>query len=267
MKPYRPGRVPKYVRDLAEQMLAGSEKPLARLITFVENGRFTSRDIVPSDDDLPRAWTLGITGPPGAGKSTIVAALVRELRTRGYSIGIVAVDPSSAISGGAVLGDRIRMHEHFLDSNVFIRSVATRGSHGGLSASILDIMRLMRAASKDVIIIETAGVGQSEVAIKGMVDTVVAVLTPEGGDSIQLMKAGLIEIADLVVVNKSDRSNAERFAMDVSGVLSIGRKNQWQVSVVNTQAINGTGMDRFYEELEKHRKFLGLQDEHLSRSS
>lgn len=201
---------------------------------------------------------MGITGPPGAGKSTLVAGLVREFRNKGFSVAIIAVDPSSSISGGAVLGDRIRMNDHFLDRKVFIRSIATRGSYGGLSGSIVNMIRLLKVSGKEIVIIETAGVGQNEVGIKGLVDTVVVVLTPEGGDSIQMMKAGLIEIADVVVVNKSDRLDADRFADDIVGILSISRNTEWQVPVVNTQAINGLGIGQLYQKLEEHRVFLGL---------
>ena len=248
-----------HIKELVKGMLSGNQNSLAQLISLVENNEWSAEEILDKDRaSLRKIWRLGITGPPGAGKSTLAAGLVREIRSKGLSVGIIAVDPSSAVTGGAVLGDRIRMEQHFLDREVFIRSVATRGSYGGLSKSIPNIIRLLEASGKDIIMIETAGVGQSEVAIKEIVDTVIVVLTPEGGDSIQFMKAGLIEIAHIVVVNKSDRVGAEIFASEIMGVLSMGRKTDWQVPVVNTQAIYGTGMEQLYQELERHRTFLGL---------
>jgi LAO/AO transport system kinase len=251
--------VPHHIRELVRGVLNGNQNSLAQLISLVENNEWSADNILDKDRiTLRKIWRSGITGPPGAGKSTLLTGLVKEIRGKGLSVGIIAVDPSSAVSGGAVLGDRIRMQQCFLDRKVFIRSVATRGSYGGLSKLIPDIIRLLEAFGKDIIMVETAGVGQSEVAIKGMVDTVIVVLTPEGGDSIQFMKAGLIEIADIVVVNKSDRVNADIFASEIMGVLSINRKTGWQVPVINTQAINGIGIESLYQEIEKHQKFLEM---------
>jgi len=197
------------------------------------------------------SYRLGITGPPGVGKSTLVNQLITLLRNDELSVGVLAVDPSSAISGGALLGDRIRMQQHCLDSGVFIRSMATRGSSGGLSRAASIAIRLLDAFGKDIIMIETTGAGQTEVDVKDIVNNVIVILSPECGDSIQLMKAGLLEIADMVVVNKADCGAADQLASEIQSVLSLRRNSEQQVQVITTQAINGTGVQKLYKAIKR----------------
>jgi len=208
------------------------------------------------------AYRIGITGPPGAGKSTLIDKLVSVIRSKGYSVGIIAVDPSSAVTGGAVLGDRIRMQQHYSDKGVFIRSMATRGSWGGLSKAVPQTINLLENIGKDVILIETVGVGQNEVGINELADIVVAVLVPGYGDSIQLMKAGLIEIADIIVVNKSDCEGAENLVSQIKAEIRFSPR-EVVPSIIMTQATANTGIDKLYEELEKHwRSIKSSQDSH-----
>ena len=199
--------------DLVERMLAGDQRALAQLMSHVERHSAEvpeiMRRIAPA---LGRGYCVGITGPPGAGKSTITDALTAHARQQGQTVGIIAVDPSSPFSGGAILGDRIRMQQHYLDAGVFIRSMATRGSHGGLPQAAQGVRKLLEAFGKDLILIETVGVGQTELDIVEAADTTVVLLVPESGDTIQTMKAGIMEIADLFVINKADRDGAERHA-------------------------------------------------------
>src|SRR5499427_9905062 len=197
--------------DLVDRMLAGDQRALAQLMSHVERHSAEvpeiMRRIAPS---LGRGYCVGITGPPGAGKSTVTDALTAQARQQGQTVGIIAVDPSSPFSGGAILGDRIRMQRHYLDAGVFIRSMATRGSHGGLSQAAQGVRKLLEAFGKDLILIETVGVGQTELDIVEAANTTVVLLVPESGDAIQTMKAGILEIADLFVINKADRDGADR---------------------------------------------------------
>jgi len=214
---------------------------------------------------LGRAYSIGVTGPPGGGKSTLVDQLTVLLRQRGLSVGIIAADPTSPFSGGALLGDRIRMQQHYLDPGVFIRSMATKGSHGGLARSVKDVMRLMDAAGKDVILVETVGVGQTELDIVQTTDTTLVLLVPEGGDAIQTLKAGLMEIADIFVVNKADREGADRLMQELRMMLELTHAgNGWEVPVVATQAHQGTGIEELYRTIEAHRRFLEASG-HLER--
>ncbi len=242
-------------------MLAGDRIGLARLITLVEN-RTTDTAAIMSRiyPSCGKAFTIGITGPPGGGKSTLTSALIEHLRARGQSVGVVAIDPSSPFSGGSVLGDRIRMQKHFLDEAVFIRSLSTRGSHGGLARSGRDVARLLDAFGKDVVIIETVGVGQTELDIMEVADTVVVVLVPEAGDTIQVMKAGLLEIADVFVVNKADREGATRMHTELEMMLMLKSnesESAWQVPVLLTQASVGEGTEEVLGACLEHRKHLG----------
>jgi len=244
-----------YIVGLVNGMVAGSEGCLSKLITLVEDDSPEVPEIMKMIyPHLGRAYCVGITGAPGVGKSTLADRLTAIARGKGLSVGIVAADPSSALHGGAVLGDRIRMQQHFLDNRVFIRSMATRGSQGGLPASISNITKLLDAFGKDIIIVETVGVGQTEMGIAKVADTVVLVLSPDAGDSIQFMKAGLIEIADVIVVNKADHGYAENLVDELKAVLLFSPSNAKHHTVVlPTQAINNVGIEELYKELENRR--------------
>ena len=241
---------------LTDSMLAGDRVALARLITLIENrGAGTAATMSQVYKKCGNAHTIGITGPPGAGKSTITSCMIEHLRERGKTVGVVAIDPSSPFSGGSVLGDRIRMQKHFLDEDVFIRSLSTRGSHGGLARSGRDVSRLFDAFGKDYVIIETVGVGQTELDIMEVADTVVVVLVPEAGDTVQVMKAGLLEIADVFVVNKADRDGALRMKTELEMMLHLKAAeagDPWQVPVLQTQASHGVGTVELLDACVQH---------------
>ena len=244
--------------ELADRLLAGEQRALSRVISMLERGDPAAAGVMRDiDSHTGRAYTLGITGPPGAGKSTIVDQLTRLLRGQDKRVGIVAVDPTSPFSGGALLGDRIRMQRHYLDSGVFIRSIATRGQTGGLPRIVKGITRALDAAGYDVVIVETVGVGQTELGIMGVADTVAVALIPEAGDSIQALKAGLMEIADLYVVNKADRAGADQMAASVTSMLHMSlTAPEWVPPVMLTAAHTGRGIEELWGKLEEHHDFL-----------
>jgi LAO/AO transport system kinase len=232
-------------------MFAGETDSLARLISLAENDSPDFPEIIEKlRPHLGRACCIGITGPPGGGKSTLVDRLVSIIRGKGLRVGVIAVDPSSPISGGAVLGDRIRMSQHCLDEGVFIRSMATRGSHGGLSKAVTNTVDLLDAFGEDIIIVETAGVGQTEISVRKIAKVLVLVLAPGFGDAIQVMKAGLIEVADIIVVNKADREGADRLLAELRDTLIPNRWGSGQL-ILATQAIDGVGIEELYQAIEK----------------
>ncbi len=244
--------------DMVGDMLAGNVLSLARLITKVErDGADVPQVMKQVYPHLGKAYCIGITGPPGAGKSTVVDRLTAVMRQRGFTVGIIAADPTSPFTGGAVLGDRIRMQQHYLDEGVFIRSMATRGSHGGLPRATGGVIKLMGAFGKDFILVESVGVGQTELDIMQNVDTVVVVLVPDSGDAIQTMKAGLFEIADIFALNKADRPGADKLVAELRTMVNLrSEESWWQVPVVATEAINDVGIEELYGQIEKHRQTL-----------
>jgi LAO/AO transport system kinase len=248
------------VDDLVRRAREGSPRAVARLISLVEDASPQLRDVMAAlAPHAGNAWVLGITGSPGVGKSTSTSMLVTALRGRGLRVGVLAVDPSSPFSGGALLGDRVRMQEHALDPEVYIRSMASRGHLGGLSWSTPQALRVLDACGCDVLLVETVGVGQSEVEVAGTADTTVVLLAPGMGDGIQAAKAGILEIGDVFVVNKADREGADATVRDIRGMLSLGERRQagdWRPPVVKTVAAQGKGVDEVLEALDKHRAWL-----------
>lgn len=239
------------------RILAGDRVAVARAISVVENGEDGWRDLLDGVyRRTGRAYRIGITGPPGAGKSTLTNRLALAYRGQGLRVGIIAVDPTSPFTGGALLGDRVRMSDLELDQGVFIRSMASRGSLGGLSEKAIEAADLLDASGHDIVIMETVGVGQSELDIAGAADSTVVVLVPESGDSIQAMKAGLMEIADFFVLNKADRAGADQAAMSIQMILHFRAASAWMPSVLKTTASEGAGVQAVVEEIAKHRAYL-----------
>ena len=249
-------------RDWTRETLAagvreGDRRALARAITLVENGDPLAygvvADLYPSTG---KAYAVGITGPPGVGKSSLISALVRHVRAQGTTVGVVSVDPSSPFSKGALLGDRIRLADHFLDPGVFIRSMGTRGHLGGLAEATLQALLLLDAAGKDVVFLETVGAGQSEVEVIGIADTVVLVLMPGSGDSVQALKAGIMEIPDVIAINKMDHPAAKTMLNEVRSILALDRDRDWRPPIVLTEATRGEGVPELWDSVAAHRAHL-----------
>jgi len=249
-----PGRT---AADLTERLLAGDKRALARGISLVEDhdpeGWALVQEVYPRTG---RAEVVGFTGPPGVGKSTLMAALVRHARARERQVAVLSIDPSSPFTKGALLGDRIRLSEHFLDAGVFIRSMASRGSLGGLSEASLQAALLMDASGKDEVLLETVGVGQADVDIIDHADTVVLVLQPGSGDSIQALKAGIMEIPDVIVVNKSDHPLADTMVREIRGTLSLAAEGSWSIPIVRTEAAADKGIDELVGKITEHRQHI-----------
>jgi LAO/AO transport system kinase len=243
--------------DLAESLLAGDKRALARAISLVENddpeGWALVREVYPRTG---RAAVVGFTGPPGVGKSTLIGGLVEHARGNEREVAVLSIDPSSPFTQGALLGDRIRLTDHFLDPGVYIRSMASRGSLGGLSEATLQAALLMDASGKDDVFLETVGVGQAEVDIIDHADTVVLVLMPGSGDSIQALKAGVMEIPDVIAVNKADHPLTDTMVREIRGVLSLGPQEGWRVPIVKTEASRGEGIEELAERIADHREFI-----------
>jgi len=244
-------------KDLIKGLESNDRVCLSKLISSVESNTSSIFRIVSSVKKIPnKIYTIGITGPPGAGKSTLTNQVIKKLRAQGLKIGVVAIDPSSPFTGGAVLGDRVRMQEHSLDRSVFIRSVGSRGDLGGLSYSTSSIIKLFDIFGMDIAIIETVGVGQTELDIIKISDSVVVTLVPEAGDSIQAMKAGLMEIGDIFIVNKADRGGAEKLAREIDYMVSLKQgSTQWKTKVLTAQAENDIGVDELVTEIISFREY------------
>lgn len=248
--------------ELVERFRGGDRAALARLITWVENGRPAGlRAMAELYHSTGSAYVVGITGPPGAGKSTLTNALIRGYRRRGKTVAVAAVDPSSALTGGATLGDRIRMLENFDDPDVYIRSMATRGEMGGLSLAVGAVAHLLDAYGFDVILIETVGVGQDEVDVGELADTTLLLQVPGTGDAIQTIKAGVLEIADLLVVNKADLAGANDLVRDLRMMLRLGEHGPWVAPIVETVATEHRNIDELIEKIEQHAAFLAESGE------
>ena len=242
---------------LVERALAGDRRAIAKVLSLVEQGGEGARiALVRLHGRTGHAWSIGITGAPGSGKSTLTDQLVIRLRSGGAEVGVLAVDPTSPFSGGAILGDRVRMQHHTDDAGVFIRSMATRGHLGGLALATPQAVRVLDAVGKGWIVIETVGVGQVEVEIAGHADTTVVVVNPGWGDSVQTAKAGLLEIADIFVVNKADRPGAADAVRDLAGMLELSGDRAWRPPVVQTVATTGEGVDELFDAITAHRAHL-----------
>ena len=245
--------------ELVERARDGDPRAVARLISQVEDASPTLREVMSSlAPHTGRAAVLGVTGSPGVGKSTTTSALVTTFRADGRRVGVLAVDPSSPFSGGALLGDRVRMQEHATDPGVYIRSMATRGHLGGLAWATPQALRVLDAAGCDVVIIETVGVGQSEVEVAALADTTLVLLAPGMGDGIQAAKAGILEVGDVFVVNKADRDGADQVVRDLRGTIRLAERGpgEWREPIVKTVAVRGEGLDEVVEAIDKHRAWM-----------
>jgi LAO/AO transport system kinase len=247
------------VPTLVAKAREGDPRSVARMISMVENGDPALAALAAALAPFAgQSQVVGLTGAPGVGKSTTTNELVRALRAAGHRVGVLAVDPSSPFTGGAILGDRIRMQEHTTDPGVYIRSMSSRGQLGGLAAATPQAVRVLEGAGCDVILVETVGVGQAEVEVAGLADTTLVLLAPGMGDAIQAVKAGVLEIADIFVINKADRPGADNTYRDIQGMLSLGERaaGQWRPQVLRATAVKGEGIDELVAAIEKHREWL-----------
>jgi len=251
--------------DLAAGVRGGDRRALARAISLVEDGDAVAYDLVRQlYPETGSAFVVGVTGPPGVGKSSLISALVRHVREAGRTVGVISVDPSSPFTHGALLGDRIRLSDHFLDPEVYIRSMGTRGHLGGLSEAALQAALLLDAAGKDLVLLETVGAGQSEVEVIGIADTVLLVLMPGSGDSVQALKAGIMEIPDVIAINKMDHPAAKTMLNEVRSILALDRDSDWRPPIVLTEAVSGENVPELWGKIEGHRSHLesaGLLEE------
>jgi LAO/AO transport system kinase len=248
----------KKVEEIAHGVLSGDRRSIARAITFIENNTAEAKKLIALIyPQTGKAHIIGLTGPSGSGKSTLIEKIVREYRRKNKTVGIVAVDPTSPFTGGAFLGDRIRMQELSTDPDVFIRSMATRNYSGGIAKATKDAVKVLDAAGKDIILVETVGAGQSEVEIIKVAQTTVVIHAPGLGDEIQAIKAGIMEIADIFVVNKADRENADKAVMDIQAILQLNNKETaWKTPILKTTALTGEGVPQLIEKIEEHKRFL-----------
>jgi len=246
------------IEEIVQGVLNGDRRSIARAITIIENNTAETQKLIASIyPHTGKAHIIGITGPGGSGKSTLIEKIIREYRQKGKTVGVIAVDPTSPFTGGAFLGDRIRMQELSTDQGVFIRSMATRNYMGGIAKATKDAAKVLDAAGKDIVIVETVGAGQSEVEIIKVAQTIVVVCAPGLGDEIQAIKAGMMEIADIFVVNKADRENADKSVMDIQAILQLNNKEKaWKLPVLKTIAITGEGVPQLIEKIEEHKRFL-----------
>ncbi|HEY2354750.1 MAG TPA: methylmalonyl Co-A mutase-associated GTPase MeaB [Gaiellaceae bacterium] len=243
--------------DLAAGVRSGDRRALARAISLVEDGDPLAAGVVA--DVYPEtgsAYSVGITGPPGVGKSSLSSQLIRHVRAQEKTVGVISVDPSSPFTHGALLGDRIRLTDHFLDPDVFIRSMGTRGHLGGLAEATLQALLMLDAAGKDIVLLETVGAGQSEVEVIGIADTVLLVLMPGSGDAVQALKAGIMEIPDVIAINKMDSPAAKTMLNEVRSILALDHESEWRPPIVLTEAVRGEHISELWEKIEEHRAFL-----------